>query len=294
MRCADLTDVEELVRDLKAWLLVLPHDAVFTHVTAAALYGWSLPKLPEAVPVFAATADDTRPRRPGLGCSRLRRNARPRRRLGLPVDAPEEVLLRAARDLAVLDLVPMVDSALRHDVELEELESICRSRRPGVRRLREAVALADSRPESGWESRLRVFHVLIGLDVEPQKQLFAPDGRPLGRADLLIRGTDMVQEYDGAVHANRAVRQRDLRRARRIAETPYVRRGYTADDLINHDLAVLQEIDRALGRRSTPSRLQKWRAWVAESTYSPAGRARLQNRWRVILTPRHWSGNART
>ena len=103
----------ERLRDLAAWRLVLPPDAVFTHVTAAELYGWWLPKLPAEVPVFAATTADNRPRRAGLICSRLGRVAEGITRQGLPVDAPGAVLLRAAWDLAVLDLVPMIDSALR-------------------------------------------------------------------------------------------------------------------------------------------------------------------------------------
>ncbi len=109
-----LSEEEEFRRDLRAWLAVLPEGAVFTHVTGARLRGWSLPKLPEQVPVFAAVEGDvSRPRRPGLICSRLRRSAEATDRHGLPVDSSEEILLRAARDLGLLDLTIMLDSALR-------------------------------------------------------------------------------------------------------------------------------------------------------------------------------------
>ncbi len=57
MERADLDKDEELLRDLRAWLLVLPAGAAFTHVTAARLLGWRLPRLPEPVPVFAAVHD---------------------------------------------------------------------------------------------------------------------------------------------------------------------------------------------------------------------------------------------
>ena len=272
---------EETLRELRAWLLVLPGDAVFTHVTAARLNGWWLPKLPEFVPVFAATQlDNNRPRRPGLICSRLDRAPDPVDRLGLPVDSGDEILLRTSRDVALLDLVPMVESAIRlGHVSGPQIRDICGTRRPGSRVLRHAFALADPRSESTWETHLRLFHQLAGIPVEPQRDLYTEDGRFIGRGDLLIKGTHFVQEYDGADHRQPNQHTKDLRRDRRFADTPFVRRGYTADDLLNHDAAVLQEIDRFLGRRFRFSRLGRWRRLVAESTYSDEGRARLQNRW---------------
>src|SRR6478752_2003491 len=138
-----LTIDEESLRDLGAYLLVLPKGAVFTHVTAARLYGWQLPKLPEQVPVFAAVSGDrNRPRRPGLICSRLVRPDKPAVRCGVPVDQPEEILLRAARDVGTLDLTIMVDSARRAgDIDADRMNAVLGSRRPGVRALRGAWEL---------------------------------------------------------------------------------------------------------------------------------------------------------
>src|SRR5262245_2555053 len=129
---------EEFRRELRAWLLVLPNGAVLTHVTGARLRGWRLPALPEQVPVFAAVhGSETHPRRPGLICSRLIEDrdadpAEPQRLHGLPVEAPEEILLRCARDLGHVDLVVMIDSARAlGDLDLERLERLLASRRPG-------------------------------------------------------------------------------------------------------------------------------------------------------------------
>ncbi|MDP2773094.1 MAG: hypothetical protein Q8O61_06015, partial [Nocardioides sp.] len=160
----------ELLLDLAAWLLVLPKGAVFTHLTGAMLRGWTLPKLPEQVPVFAAVRKNRgRPRRPGLLCSRLLSDVHPVLRHGLPVEGSEEILLRAARDLGELDLVTMIDSALRlGDIDIERMEAILASRRPGVRRLRDAWRLADRKDESGGETVLRVCHVAMGVAVESQ------------------------------------------------------------------------------------------------------------------------------
>jgi hypothetical protein len=53
----ELGEDDEFRRDLRAWSLVLPDGAVFTHLTAARLLGWPLPHLPGPVPVFAAVHD---------------------------------------------------------------------------------------------------------------------------------------------------------------------------------------------------------------------------------------------
>jgi hypothetical protein len=278
---------EERLRDLAAWLLVLPPDAVFTHVTAAWLYGWWLPQLPDEVPVFAATTADTRPRRPGLICSRLESVAVGLTLNGLPVDAPAAVLLRAARDLAILDLVPMIDAALRFgDVSRAELDELAHSGKAGSRRLREALALADRRSESAWETLLRIFHEVAGVLVEPQAVIRDAEGAFVARADLLVVATGDLHEYDGAVHDAPSQRVRDLRRSRRLAEVGRVRRGFTASDLVRHPGVTMEELDRIVGQAHDPERLQAWATYLNQSCLTVAGRLRLQNRW---CTTRHWS-----
>jgi hypothetical protein len=237
--------------------------------------------------VFAATTADTRPRRAGLICSRLDRVAEGLTRNGLPVDAPGAVLLRAARDLAILDLVPMIDSALRlGDIEWDELDELAHSGKAGSRRLREALALCDSRSESAWETWLRVFHKVAEVPVEPQVTILDDEGGFVARADLVVLATGDLHEYDGAVHDEPAQRSRDLRRARRLAEVGRVRRGFTAPDLVRHPAVTMQELDRIVGRPHDPRRLQAWTTYLDQSCLSVAGRLRLQNRW---CTRRHWS-----
>jgi hypothetical protein len=276
-------DRKEYLRDLSAWQLVLPRDAVFTHVTAADLCGWWLPKLPDFVPVFAATGlSGNIPRRAGLICSRLPRDHPTGIVEGLPVDSPYEILLRAARDLALIDMVVMLDSALRRGHVADQLEEYCHSGRPGSRRLRRALALSDPRSESAWESLLRLFHKAVDIDVEPQRPMYDEAGRFAGKVDLWVRGTPCAHEYDGDEHEKAPRRKTDLRRARRLLDAGVERRGYVADDLLNHPRAMLQEMDRELGRPHRPARLRKWYAWLRESSYSVAGRRRLQNRWLKI------------
>ena len=289
-----LDDDEEFARELAAWQLVLPEGAVFTHVTGARLLGWRTPALPEDVPVFAAVqGDKPRPRRPGLLCSRLVREPRPVPGQRFPIDAPEEILLRAARDLGVLDLVIMIDSALeKGHLDPARIEELLKSRRPGVRNLRAAYRLSTAKCESAGETVLRVFHEAIQVPVEPQVDLLDGDGHALGRADLLVTGTCRVHEYDGAGHREGAQHRADLRRERGWAGSPYRRSGFTLDDLLNHPAVVMHEIDRALGRPHRLQRLRRWRRLVSESLYSAAGRARVLNRWRRQMGVPEWSRTA--
>jgi hypothetical protein len=197
------------------------------------------------------------------------------------VDDPEEILLRCARDLGVLDLVILIDSALRKGhLDRDRMEALLVSRRPGVRLLRIAYGLSSHRADSAGESALRIFHESIDVPVRPQVELFDDRGTSVGMADLLVTGTSFVHEYDGAHHRDKAQHRVDLRRERGLTGTPYVRRGFTLDDLLNHPAVVMHEIDRALGRSHLPRRLETWRRVVANSLYSERGRERVMNRWR--------------
>lgn len=289
-----LCEEVEFRRDLTAWMLVLPDRAVFTHLTAARLRRWRLPALPGQVPVFAAVrGTHRRPRRPGIICSRLIEPAEPKAPEmieGLPVDSAEEVLLRCARDLGHLDLVVLIDSALAlGHLDHDRMRKLLDSGRPGVRRLRAAYARSDRRAESAGETVLRVFHDAMDVPVESQVDLHDSDGRFLGRADLVVAGTGNVHEYDGSGHRRRDQQTSDLRRERRLTGTPYVRRGFTLDDLLNHSAVVMHELDRALDRPHQLHRLRRWRRLMDHSMYSDAGRDRLLNRWRREMGVTDWA-----
>lgn len=281
-------------QNLAAWTSVIPADAVFTHITGAALRGWWLPRLPEFVPVFVAMPENSpRPRRAGIVCSRLRRTSAPQDLGGVFVESPDEILLRAARDLALFDLTIMVVSALRsRQIDRADIAAMCESRRPGVRLLRTAARWADARAESPPEVLLAFFHELASIPVEPQFEVVDSDGRLLGRADLRLKGRMDLHEYDGAWHGQPVQLTVDRRRDRRFAGSPYTRRGFVAADLFVNPMTTLHELDRVVGRAHDPSRIVPWRRHLAESTYSVAGRRRLQNRWLRFTGANDWSQTA--
>jgi hypothetical protein len=290
-----LSEQDEHRRDLRAHLAVLPDGAVFTHVTGARLRGWRLPRLPEQVPVFAAVGGDPpRPRRPGLICSRLRRTTpRVEHRHGLPVDASEEILLRAARDLGLIDVSIMLESALHlGDIDQEAMERVLASQRPGTRLLRAAWQRASGKSQSAGETVLRLFHDAIDVQVVPQAKLYDDRGNLIGVGDLLVVGAGFVHEYDGEVHRDKLQHRTDLRRERGWTGSPYVRRGFTLDDLLNHPAVTMHEIDRALGRPHDLRRVERWRRLVDSSLYSETGRQRVMNRWRRAMGIVEWSRTA--
>lgn len=292
LRLEGLSPDEEFRRELEAFLLVLPEGARFTHLTAARLMNWALPQLPEGVPVFAAVSGTSRrPRRPGLICSRLTTTPEtPRSAQGLPVDDPEEILLRAARDLGTLDLRILVEGAMRSgDVDPVRMSKVLDSRRPGVRALRAAYRSACGRTESAGETVLLLFHQVMGVPVEPQKRLYDDSGNLVAVADLLLVGTDRFHEYDGAVHRGARQQATDLRRERGLDGTTYVRRGFVLDDLLNHSMVVMHELDRLLARPHRMARHRRWQLQVEQSVYHPVGRERLLNRWHREMGVHDWS-----
>ena len=167
-----------LHEELCAWSLILPQDAAFTHLTAGELFDWWLPSSPPH-PVFVAMRrSDPRPRRPGLLACRHPKAFAFTLQDGLKVTTPAETLLAAARDLGVLDLVVMGDSALRlGQVTRVELEIAAAQRRRGAPLLRQVIPLLDKRSESAWESIMRVLQRAADVPVEPQFPVHDADGR---------------------------------------------------------------------------------------------------------------------
>lgn len=265
--------------DLPAWQLVLPDSGRFTHLTAAGVYGWWLPPLPDDIPVFAAQSrDDPRPRRPGLRISRHPTMAPAVLRDGLRLAPPEEVLLACARDLGVLDLVVILDAAMHvGDIDVAGVLATAHGR-PGAPALRAAVELAHHRSESAWESLLRLLHVVCGVPVEPQHELY-DRGRFVARGDLWIVGTRVFHEYDGADHLQRRQQRKDLRRAREVSNTGWVRRGYTATEVLHQANVILRDADLSLGRPHRPERVHRWYDLLAASLFTPRGTATIRRRW---------------
>lgn len=264
---------------LLAWKVVLPSTAVVSHLTAAALHGWWTPTVAPQLPLLVDQPATThRTRRPGVRVTRTHGPVPATDVRGVRVADPAHTLLACARDLALLDLVVLVDSALRSSCTVEDVRAVCTPRRRGVVALREALMLADPRAESPWESVLRLMHVAFDVQVVPQHTVHDDAGRFVARADLWLEGTTTIHEYDGAVHRTADQHRADLRRDRALVGAGWTRRGFTASDLCDRPAEVLHDLDRALGRPHVPERLRRWAALLDQSTFTARGRARLLRR----------------
>ena len=266
---------------LRAWALVLPPTTGFTHLTAAAAYGWWLPEAP-AHPVFAAMpSSEPRPRRPGALVFRHPHPPEMQELRGLRLTTPAETLLALARDLTPLDLIVVADSAVRQgDVTLDELAQIVTgTRRRGAPALRALVPSIDPRSESAWESVMRLLHRAADIPVEPQHELTDDRGRFIARADLWICGTRRVHEYDGSVHRDPDAHAADLSRDRALSLAGWERHGFTKRHLLHDGASIIRASDELLGRSWDVCRVEAWEALLGASMLRSAGRLRVLRRW---------------
>ena len=276
------TSDSSLLADLRAWQEVLPASAIMTGLTGARARGLWMPPLPEDVPVFVDVPPHrTHSTRSGVRVSRPK--VMPEFELigGVRIATAAECLLACARDLSVLDLAVMIDSA-HHAGALSRhgLDELIASRRRGVPQLRRAAQLSDHRSESAWESLLRIIHRCADVDVEPQVEILDAEGL-VARADLHIVGTQIIHEYDGLHHRTPKGLAKDLGRDRRLLRAGWHRRGYTARDVAQRPAEIMTDATEAVGRVLTPAHMARWRGLWEASLFSAAGARRARERWRI-------------
>ncbi|MGJ9413826.1 hypothetical protein ACHAAC_14070 [Aeromicrobium sp. CF4.19] len=274
------SQVDDLASRCRAVRLVLPDDAVFTHLTSARLRGWWLPQID--LPLIIACSDGKAPHhdRRGVYVRRCRIPRTHRQNVdGVPVASPAWTVVELAEHLRLIDLVAVIDGALHHgDLTVTELRSTMVPGRRGVRVLRRALDIVDERSESPWETFLRLLHVLGGVAVQPQAVITNEMGVVIARADLRIRGTRRLAEYDGSDHRDRRQHERDLTRDKELIRRGFERYGYIAAEILRDPDRILRDADEALERRHDPTRVESWRREVAASSLSPSGRRALDRR----------------
>lgn len=119
-----------------------------------------------------------------------------------PASPPATALVQLALDHGSFAGVVSADAAVHRGlVTLESLhEEVALRRRH--RRVQQAAAmcrLVDGAAESAGESRLRTTLVLGAIAVESQYVVRDEHGEVVGRADLRVKGTNVLIEFDGLV-----------------------------------------------------------------------------------------------
>ncbi len=190
----------------------------------------------------------------------------------LRVASVPETLLACARWLCLIDMVVLIDCVLHTEqATVADIECVMGLRRPGSKALDRALALADGRSESPFETLTRLLHVFCGIDVEPQYVIRDDSGTEVARVDLWIVGTNAAPEFDGDEHEKAPRRVKDRRRDRAIDRAGYVRRGYTSGDILRRSVTVLQDADRSIGRPHDPSRIRPWHDELRKSLFTASG-----------------------
>ena len=274
--------------DLDAWQLLLPPTGRFTSLTAAKAYGWWMPEVTERLPVFIAVdATASRVVRSGVRGVRTDPFAEPVKRDGRLLDSAADVLLNAARDVGLLDLIVLVSAALHFGhCTIDEVREAAGRRRRGAPKLRKALGYADGRCQSAYEVLLLVLHQLAGYVVEPQHVVRDAAGDLLFQIDIWLVGTTQGHEYDGADHLEVHQQDKDRSRDRRFVAAGWTRNAYTRKDVVNRFHGILRDCERATDQAPAAGSATRWARMLQESSYTAAGRARLINRcWTQSVTP---------
>lgn len=152
-------------------------------------------------------------------------------RAGFPVTTVLRTLSDLARMTAYPPMLAIADAALREGrTDRAALDALVAAL---PRRARRAMADADGRAESPFESRVRAELILAGLPPPvPQHVVRDGRGRFLARVDLAWPERRLALEADGAeVHAGPAALRRDLRRQNLLMAAAWVVLRFTWADL---------------------------------------------------------------
>ena len=248
-----------LVLRCQALALVLPPDAVFSHLTAARLchlpvpgrcgpLGWPADEPLEVTCSQRAARHDGVHGHVGQVTTHVRRIEH-----GLRVTSGAKTWADLAPRLGLDDLVVLGDAALRHGwADLVELTDMAaRPGRRGSRRMRAAIPLLEPRTDSPMETRLRLLLVRAGLPRPQAGRDVVVDGEWLARPDLSYPSLRIAIEFDGDHHrTSRAQWQRDIGRRRMLEDAGWLLIVLTADDLFRHPELTVARVRRAVVART--------------------------------------------
>jgi hypothetical protein len=231
-------------------LIDVPAGVVYSHRTAAALFGLDIGPVP-ALEVTAPAGKHVWPR-PHLHVRHARLDADDVvTRRGTPLTSPVRTAFDLARSLERAPALAAVDAMLHRKIaSLTGLRRYASDRRGwrGVSQARELIDLAEPDAESPKESILRLILIDGGLP-RPRANVTLRTGRGefIARPDLLYDDGRLVIEYDGDNHRDRLAQ--DDHRQNRLQRAGYGILRYTRVDLDQRPGEIVTEVGEELKRR---------------------------------------------
>lgn len=218
-------------------------NGVVSHASAARLHGLDLYHRPRLVEVTVARG--ARQRSPGVrvyACDL----AAGEREHPAPITTVRRTLRDCARTMPLLSGVVLLDGAVRAKViTTRNLNDMARAATgPGSMRLRRAVAHVDAVAGSPIETALRLFLVLLDVEVETQVWI-----RGVGYVDFVLDGW-LALEPDGyEFHSGRGSYRNDRRRGNLLVERGMTLLRFSWEDIRLRPFRVLEQIARVLEQR---------------------------------------------
>jgi very-short-patch-repair endonuclease len=166
------------------------------------------------------------------------------RRAGFPLTTLDATVASIPALLSLDDLICLLDSALAAGWLPVP------SSQKGQRKLRKALALADKRAESTFETLLRLLLVRAGVPPETlQFQVLSEGGRKIARLDLAWPSLKLAVEADGREHhdAPKAL-YRDRARANALELEGWTILRFTWSDLVSRPEWIVAQISLARNR----------------------------------------------
>lgn len=227
---------------LRAARLVLPSDAVISHLTALALYGFDIGV---GWPLHFSTATSTHTRQQGITVHRRKGHFHPHRVRGFPVTSPERTIVDIATMVSLVELIQAADSLIHsgHTTAQVLADRAAEWHLNGVQRVRRAVRLVRHGAESPMETLLRLMIVFARLP-EPACNVVirSASGRFLARGDLVYAEFLVLVEYDGWQHERDAKQRQHDRERRELLEGT----GWRVIIVTSEDLRDKREVVRRI------------------------------------------------
>jgi len=236
----------------EAYAARMPASQYFSHVTAAQLWGFPLPRHVEAPsPLHVSTAALARePRMKGVVGHRGVAGADVRLLSGLPVLAPAETWIQLAPFLEFDDLIAAGDRLFKwrdHLCTRAELATALTrmTQQAGIRKARAALRDIRENSNSPRETKLRLQALRAGFpEPELNGEIRLSNGKRTW-GDLVYRNFGTLMEFDGAQHRTKERQwNRDVDRLNDLVDDGWLTTRVRKDSR-DH----LQRLDRNLRRR---------------------------------------------